>query len=118
MEDTIAGLRGQLADEMGLTEQQRARAEAAEARADALADEYHREYVLASTHAVVVAENTRLRGALQPFARDAEAFDNAEGTYGDEPVFERMSSEYHWRFRITDVRRARAALAAGPKEEA
>jgi predicted phage gp36 major capsid-like protein len=46
MEDTIAGLRGQLADEMGLTEQQRARAEAAE------------------------AENTRLRAALEQIKQE------------------------------------------------
>jgi hypothetical protein len=60
----------------------------------------------------------RLRAALEPFAQDAEAFDNAEGTYGDEPVFERRSSEHHWRFRIADVRRARDALAAAPNEDA
>ena len=50
--------------------------------------------------------------ALWPFARDAEAFDNAERTYGDCPVFERLSDGHHWRFTIADVRRARAALPA------
>jgi hypothetical protein len=128
MEDTIAGLRGQLADEMGLTEQQRARAEAAEAENTRLRaalerwKDHFEEFAgpnQARAEIVRLAESeARLRAALEPFAQDAEAFDNAEGTYGDEPVFERRSSEHHWRFRIADVRRARDALAAAPNEDA
>jgi hypothetical protein len=63
--------------------------------------------------ALAVAERERdtLRAALQPFANGAEAFDHAEGTYGDGPVFERLNDAAHWKFTIADVRRAAAAVS-------
>ena len=52
----------------------------------------------------------KLEAALRPFAEDAEAFDSHH-PYGDGPVFERLSVDYHWKFTVADVMRARAALA-------
>ncbi len=53
-----------------------------------------------------------LREALLPFGTGVDAFDRADGTYGDGPVFERVGGKSWWRFTLEDVRRARAALAA------
>jgi hypothetical protein len=63
-------------------------------------------------HAVTLARRVaELEAALRPFAKDAQAFDGAERTYGDGPFFRRVSGDYGWQATIADVRRARAALA-------
>jgi len=49
--------------------------------------------------------------ALEPFGTGAQAFDRTESTYGDGPVFARWTSESSWRFTVSDVRRAAAALS-------
>lgn len=48
--------------------------------------------------------------ALEPFARDAEAFD-CRHPYGDGPVFERLTLRHRWYFTVTDIQCARRALA-------
>jgi hypothetical protein len=85
-----------------------------EARLREQAAEYEvqRDYADACYRKQLAAE-ARLREAetaLAPFARGSEAFDNAGSTYGDGPVFERITSTGHWQFTIADVRAARAYL--------
>ena len=48
--------------------------------------------------------------AAEPFAEGAEAFDHADSTYGDAPVFERLANWTRWGFTLKDVRALRAAL--------
>jgi hypothetical protein len=58
------------------------------------------------------AEHERLRKALRPFGSGVEAFDRTDSTYGDGPVFERITREGRWAFTVSDARRAADALAA------
>jgi uncharacterized membrane protein YcjF (UPF0283 family) len=88
-----AEVRGQLADEMGLTEQQRARAEAAEAERDK-ALMYAEKCVDESVSAE--ADNTRLRAALK------RGINQLQGNIAREEVAEML----------------RDALDAAPNEDA
>ena len=80
-EKALAESRGALADEMGLTEQQRARAEAAETALaeaedgrDALVDEIQREYVLRSTHLAIVGAAERRANDLERLVDEARPY--------------------------------------------